>query len=63
MERELHVNPAATDSCMAWIFLAYENESYDYPTRLEESVSEISGSVAHQISFWAAAATKGLLFY
>ncbi|GAA6058593.1 hypothetical protein JCM10212_007032 [Sporobolomyces blumeae] len=37
---------------------AYEN-NYDYPVNLGESAQEIGGSLAHNLSQWAAAATKG----
>ncbi|SCZ91021.1 BZ3500_MvSof-1268-A1-R1_Chr1-3g02484 [Microbotryum saponariae] len=37
---------------------AYEGP-YDYPTQLQESVAEIGGSLAHNLTSWAAAATKG----
>ncbi|GAA5902145.1 hypothetical protein JCM6882_006712 [Rhodosporidiobolus microsporus] len=33
--------------------------SVDYPTNLGESATEIGGSLAHNLSAWAAAATKG----
>ncbi|KAM0756262.1 hypothetical protein T439DRAFT_320963 [Meredithblackwellia eburnea MCA 4105] len=38
---------------------AYGSETYDYPTQIQESVSELGGNIAHNVSFWAAAATKG----
>ncbi|KAL7337586.1 cytoplasmic protein [Rhodotorula toruloides] len=37
---------------------AYEGH-YDYPVNLGESATEIGGSLAHNLSAWAAAATKG----
>ena len=37
---------------------AYEG-AYDYPVNLGESANEIGGSLAHNLSAWAAAATKG----
>ncbi|GAA5962591.1 hypothetical protein JCM21900_000956 [Sporobolomyces salmonicolor] len=37
---------------------AYEG-NYDYPVNLGESATEIGGSLAHNLSAWAAAATKG----
>lgn len=37
----------------------YDTETYDYPTQLQESVSELGGSIAHNLTFWAAQATKG----
>jgi hypothetical protein len=37
----------------------YDSETYDYPTQLNETVSELGGSIAHNLTFWAAAATKG----
>lgn len=37
----------------------FDSESYDYPVQLQESVSELSGTIAHSLSYWAAAATKG----
>lgn len=39
----------------------YDTETYDYPTQLQESVSELGGSIAHNLTFWAAQATKGAL--
>ncbi|GAA6005636.1 hypothetical protein JCM10207_005278 [Rhodosporidiobolus poonsookiae] len=38
---------------------AYGSHGYDYPTNLGESAQEIGGSLAHNLSSWAAAATKG----
>lgn len=35
---------------------------YDYPVNLGESASEIGGSLAHNLSAWAATATKGASF-
>lgn len=37
---------------------SYEG-AYDYPVHINESVAEIGGSLAHNLSYWAAAATKG----
>ncbi|GAA5943933.1 uncharacterized protein JCM15063_006551 [Sporobolomyces koalae] len=37
---------------------AYET-NYDYPIQINESAQEIGGSLAHNLSAWAAAATKG----
>ncbi|GAA5896769.1 uncharacterized protein JCM6883_007003 [Sporobolomyces salmoneus] len=37
---------------------AYEG-NYDYPIAINESAQEIGGSLAHNLSAWAAAATKG----
>ncbi|KAM0793148.1 hypothetical protein ACM66B_000623 [Microbotryomycetes sp. NB124-2] len=37
---------------------SYEG-AYDYPVHINESVNEITGSLAHNLSSWAAAATKG----
>ena len=39
---------------------SYEG-AYDYPVHINESVAEIGGSLAHNLSYWAAAATKGKL--
>ncbi|KAI5481530.1 chromatin modification-related protein [Pseudohyphozyma bogoriensis] len=41
---------------------AYGSESYDYPVQIQESAQEIGTAVSHQISSWAAAATKGTNF-
>lgn len=38
---------------------AYEG-NYDYPIAINESAQEIGGSLAHNLSAWAAAATKGI---
>jgi len=38
---------------------AYESETYDYPTQINESISELSQNAAHSITYWANAATKG----
>jgi len=38
---------------------AYESETYDYPANINESLGELSQNVAHSLTFWAAAATKG----
>lgn len=32
---------------------------YDYPVHINENLAEIGGSLAHNLSYWAAAATKG----
>lgn len=40
---------------------SYEG-AYDYPVHINESVAEIGGSLAHNLSYWAAAATKGECF-
>ncbi|KAL8286339.1 hypothetical protein RQP46_004827 [Phenoliferia psychrophenolica] len=37
----------------------YQSETYDYPTLINESVTELGGNIAYNVSFWAAAATKG----
>ncbi|KAH8919087.1 hypothetical protein BT69DRAFT_1353394 [Atractiella rhizophila] len=37
----------------------YDSSSYDYPTNLGESASQLSQSITHNLSFWANAATKG----
>lgn len=37
----------------------YDSQAYDYPVHLQESVTELGGSIAHNLSYWAAAATKG----
>ncbi|SCV68884.1 BQ2448_1005 [Microbotryum intermedium] len=49
--RTAHIN-------MLRVAKAYEGP-YDYPTQLQESVAEIGGSLAHNLTSWAAAATKG----
>lgn len=41
---------------------AYEG-NVDYPVNLGESATEIGGSLAHNLSAWAAAATKGKFHY
>lgn len=42
---------------------AYQNESYDYPSQLQESVVELSSTISHNLTSWAAAATKGMSFF
>lgn len=37
----------------------YDYENYDYPTQLQESVTEIGSTIQHNLTFWANAATKG----
>ncbi|SOV02354.1 related to BAR domain protein [Ustilago sp. UG-2017a] len=37
----------------------YETESYDYPTQLQESITQLSASVGHSVTSWAASATRG----
>ncbi|KAG1740762.1 BAR domain-containing family protein [Suillus paluster] len=38
---------------------AYENESYDYPTQIQESISELSTTIGHGITNFAATNLKG----
>ncbi|PWY98289.1 hypothetical protein BCV70DRAFT_202066 [Testicularia cyperi] len=37
----------------------YETESYDYPTQIQESITQLSASVGHSVTSWAASATRG----
>lgn len=37
----------------------YETESYDYPTQIQESITQLSATVGHSVTSWAASATKG----
>ncbi|WFD36622.1 hypothetical protein MCUN1_003507 [Malassezia cuniculi] len=37
----------------------YENEAYDYPHHLQDSVTHSAQTLTHTLSSWAAAATKG----
>ncbi|SPO32529.1 related to BAR domain protein [Ustilago trichophora] len=37
----------------------YETESYDYPTQLQESITQLSATVGHSVTSWAASATRG----
>jgi hypothetical protein len=37
----------------------YENESYDYPTQIQESISELSTTIGHGITNFAATNLKG----
>lgn len=48
---------------MLSIAKAYSTESYDYPTQVQESVTELGGSIAHNLSYWASQATKGERFH
>jgi murein L,D-transpeptidase YcbB/YkuD len=38
---------------------AYENESYDYPTQIQESITELSTTIGHGITNFAATNLKG----
>ncbi|KAG2074888.1 hypothetical protein BDR04DRAFT_1092504 [Suillus decipiens] len=38
---------------------AYENESYDYPTQIQESIAELSTTIGHGITNFAATNLKG----
>lgn len=38
---------------------AYETETYDYPTQIQESISELGTSIGHNITNFAAANLKG----
>ncbi|PWN36036.1 uncharacterized protein FA14DRAFT_172621 [Meira miltonrushii] len=37
---------------------AYETEGYDYPTQVQESLTQISAQVGHSVTSWAASAAK-----
>lgn len=37
----------------------YDSEPYDYPTQINESVTETATNISHTLTSWAAAATKG----
>ncbi|MBW0497343.1 hypothetical protein O181_037058 [Austropuccinia psidii MF-1] len=37
----------------------YETESYDYPTQINESLTETAVNISHTLTTWAAVATKG----
>ncbi|PWN48167.1 hypothetical protein IE53DRAFT_389660 [Violaceomyces palustris] len=37
----------------------YESEAYDYPTQIQESLTQLSATVGHSVTSWAASATKG----
>lgn len=45
---------------MDWyrIARAYENEGYDYPTQVQESITQISAQVGHSVTTWASQAAK-----
>ncbi|TNY21339.1 BAR domain-containing family protein, partial [Rhodotorula diobovata] len=58
LERRVDGLRAAHTKLLA-VARVYEAGSYDYPTNLTESATEIGGSIAHNLSAWAAAATKG----
>ncbi|PWN31018.1 hypothetical protein BDZ90DRAFT_236368 [Jaminaea rosea] len=38
---------------------AYDNEAYDYPTQVQESMTLLSTQVSHSVTSWAASAAKG----
>lgn len=37
---------------------AYEAEGYDYPTQVQESVTQLSTQIGHSVTSWAASAAK-----
>lgn len=37
----------------------YDTEPYDYPTQINESLTETAATLSHTLTSWAAAATKG----
>ncbi|KAN0060119.1 hypothetical protein ACQY0O_008093 [Thecaphora frezii] len=37
----------------------YESESYDYPGQIQESLTQLSATVGHSVTSWAASATRG----
>jgi len=37
----------------------YETQTYDYPVAINESAGEITQNIGHQLTTWAAAATRG----
>jgi hypothetical protein len=43
-----------------WI-LYTDSEPYDYPTQINESVTETATNISHTLTSWAAAATKGYI--
>lgn len=45
-------------NAMIKITKVYATESYDYPTNINESVSELGANVSHSLSFWANQAAK-----
>ncbi|GAA5890256.1 hypothetical protein JCM8208_002754 [Rhodotorula glutinis] len=58
LERRVDGLRAAHTKLLA-VTRVYETGTYDYPVNLTESATEIGGSIAHNLSSWAAAATKG----
>jgi len=36
----------------------YETESYDYPTQVQESITQLSNQIGHSVTSWAASAAK-----
>ncbi|BGP36876.1 BAR domain-containing protein [Rhodotorula kratochvilovae] len=58
LERRVDGLRAAHQKLLA-VARVYETGTYDYPVNLTESAGEIGGSIAHNLSSWAAAATKG----
>ncbi|KAA1109063.1 hypothetical protein PGT21_032457 [Puccinia graminis f. sp. tritici] len=48
-----------THSSLLRVAKVYESEPYDYPTQINESLTETATNISHTLTSWAAAATKG----
>ncbi|KAH9457679.1 hypothetical protein MJO28_004743 [Puccinia striiformis f. sp. tritici] len=48
-----------THASLLRVAKVYESEPYDYPTQINESVTETATNISHTLTSWAAAATKG----
>ncbi|KAI8452730.1 BAR domain-containing family protein [Phakopsora pachyrhizi] len=46
-------------SSLLRIARVYESEGYDYPTQINESLTETAATISHSLTSWASAATKG----
>ncbi|POW03527.1 hypothetical protein PSTT_11009 [Puccinia striiformis] len=49
-----------THASLLRVAKVYESEPYDYPTQINESVTETATNISHTLTSWAAAATKEL---
>ena len=58
-DRWLLKEHGANSRCLCRITKVYDTETYDYPTQIQESISELGTTIGHNITTFAAANLKG----